>query len=91
MITDKFISINIIKKEKYTGSYHGMRYQMAKLSDETFQCTIYPEPFCYECTPDEKKQTAGFPLSGEGLAACITWLNQQYEDNRSQWEGAALR
>lgn len=89
MITSQFLSINIIKKEKYTGSYKGMRYQMAKISDETFQSTIYPEPFCFECTPDDKKQSAVFPLSEEGLASSIAWLNEEYEKNPSRWNEAS--
>ena len=50
------ISVNYIKKEPFTGGYKGMRYRLIKCGDG-MEVTIWPEPYNYLRTPDEKKQS----------------------------------
>lgn len=40
---------------------------------------IWPEPFCFEVTPDEKKGSKQFDFSEEGLCAAIDWLNENHD------------
>ena len=54
MITDHNIALNYIKKENLTGSYQGMRYVFMK-EEENLVVYIWPEPYCFEKTDDEKK------------------------------------
>lgn len=52
-------------------SFQGMRYQVEKWQkdneEECFRAAIWPEPFCFEKTPEENKTYAYFPYTEEGL------------------------
>lgn len=77
-----FLSLNFVKKEDYTGSYQGLRYMLHQetVDDEKkLQVCIWPEPFGFEATPDEKKLSELFPFSEEGMAQAIEWMNARYE------------
>lgn len=41
---------------------------------------IWPEPFCFEVTPDEKKGSKQFEFSEEGLCDAISWLNESHDE-----------
>lgn len=61
MIDKKLIPVGGLKKEPFSGGHLGMRYYFrADESKETFSVFIYPEPWSFEQTPDEKKQSASF-------------------------------
>ncbi len=74
--------VNFLKKEKFTGSYRGMRYRMekaAKGEEETvLLVTVWPEPYGYDATPEEEKIHREFPFSEEGIRNGVDWLNEQY-------------
>ena len=40
---------------------------------------IWPEPFCFEVTPDEEKGSKQFEFSEEGLCEAIAWLNENHD------------
>ena len=84
MIEQTAISVNYIKKEPVTGSYKGMRYRMVKDKDD-MEVTIWPEPYNYITTPEEKKQRKIFPLTNEGKEEAVTWMNEQYEQQKDLW------
>ena len=72
-------SLAYIKKTRYTGSFHSMRYLLA-LKDGQISATIYPGPYCFEVTPDDVKETNLFEYSPEGLNETVDWLNQRYDE-----------
>lgn len=41
---------------------------------------IWPEPFCFEVTPDEKKGSKQFEFSEKGLCDAISWLNESHDE-----------
>ncbi|MCI8597014.1 MAG: GNAT family acetyltransferase [Lachnospiraceae bacterium] len=79
-----------INRGVYTGSYQGMRYRMCKKTEEGeeayLEAVIYPEPYCFEATPEEKKQFHKFPFTEDGFTEAIHWLNEEYERQREYWE-----
>lgn len=81
-----------INRGTYTGSYCGMRYRMCKKEREEgekyLEAVIYPEPFCFEKTPEEQKTFQEFPFTEEGFDAAVGWLNEEYERQREVWEKA---
>jgi hypothetical protein len=80
-IDSQKISLNFIKKEPFTGSYKGMRYQlMNDKENDMMVVIIWPEPFCFEKTPDEQKQKKSFPLTNEGKEEAVAWLNMCYKE-----------
>ena len=88
MIDKRLIPYGGLKKEPFSGSHHGMRYMMNGddgKNSTTFSVWVYPEPWCFEQTPDEEKEHAVFSLSDEGMDQAIAWLNERYEAKKERW------
>ncbi len=73
MLKPPGLSIQFLKKEAYTGSFSGKRYYLAKSGDALAACA-YPEPWCYEKTPEEHKVRKDFPFTPDGLSDALKWL-----------------
>ncbi|MCD8369533.1 MAG: hypothetical protein LUC94_04225 [Clostridiales bacterium] len=87
------ISVAYLKKSRFTGSYRGMRYQLeraeivGKEATETepeektpvIRATIWPEPFNFEVTAEEKKHWKNFPFTLDGIWESVDWLNAEHE------------
>lgn len=70
-------------KAPYLGSYHGMRYYLAREGEKPdFQLVAitWPEPFCIDVTPEEQKVKKEFPFTEEGYEEAVAWLNQQHKE-----------
>lgn len=89
MITnDDILNMNFYKKEKFTGSYCGMHYLIKKdteASADIFRATIWPGPYNFATTPDEKKQSETFPFTPEGKEQVVAWLNEQWLAQKGAW------
>ncbi|MDD7403286.1 MAG: hypothetical protein SO170_03865 [Butyribacter sp.] len=72
-------------------SYEGMRYQVERAGAEEEYClkvSVWPEPFCYEKTQQDKIEAKEFAYSEEGLDEVYTWLCNKYEEEQERWEHA---
>ena len=111
MITgDDILNLNFYKKEKFTGSYQGMRYlikkdkievpaeagadeakdsetESAATSMDVFHVTIWPGPYNFISTADDKKTCKTFPFTLEGKDLVVEWLNEQWRTRRDEWSG----
>lgn len=90
---ENFHVLNYIKKEEYTASMEGMRYMLKKKESEgesVLEAVIWPEPYCYAKTEEDKKLRKQFPLSSEGVEQAADWLNEQYEARRPFWKAAKI-
>lgn len=79
--TDDVLNMNFYKKEKFTGSYKGMRYLLKKDTEEertVFRCYIWPGPYNFASTPDEQKTMAVFDFTEEGKQEAVDWMNGQW-------------
>lgn len=79
---DGMISIPYLKKAVFTGSHKGMNFMIKKSSSEEgdkIWSTVWPGPFNFAVTEDEKKTSREFAFSQEGLKEVIVWLNEYYE------------
>ena len=88
MIDKRLVPYGGLKKEPFSGSHNGMRYYMNGddgKSSTTFTVWVYPEPWCFEQTPDEEKESATFPLSDEGMDQAVSWLYERYEAEKERW------
>ncbi|MCC8137157.1 MAG: GNAT family acetyltransferase [Clostridiales bacterium] len=72
------ISLEFLKKRNFTGSCKKMRYNLF-IEEGRLMAAVYPQPYCWECTPGEQKTFQSFEVSKEGLEAAVTWLNEIYE------------
>lgn len=84
------IAIPLLKKSAFTGSYQGMRYRLKKETvtlegeeKEVIRAAIWPEPFAYPNTPDEKKEWEDFSFDQDGLNKAVEWLNHKHEEEFS--------
>ncbi len=85
------LSIPYLKKAIFTGSFQGMRYRLEKVEQEEGQClkaTIWEGPYNYAVTPEEKKESAEFPFSEEGILQVVDWLNGKWEEEPERWRKA---
>ncbi len=93
MITpEDILNLNFYKKERFTGSYLGMRYLICKEKDgdgddaaDCLKVYAWPGPYIFDKTPDEKKVSASYPFSDEGRRMVVDWLNQLYESRKEEW------
>ena len=76
---EKILPLQFLKKSPFYGSCQKMRYRLAKQDDALGVC-IYPGPFGFDATPEDKKQYFTFEFSEEGYDDAIAFLNQKYEE-----------
>lgn len=79
------------KKAVLKAGYGGMRYQIEQAGEGEgchLLVTVWPEPFCFEKTAEDKKQRKQFAYSEEGLDEAHEWLCGIYEKERQRWEHA---
>ncbi len=86
MITRKDVMpINYYKKEAFTGSYQGMRYMIRKHEDDEgakLEVIVWPQPFCFEKTDEDKKIHALFSFDEEGILEAVDWMNDIHSDKK---------
>ncbi|HIZ44673.1 MAG TPA: GNAT family acetyltransferase [Firmicutes bacterium] len=75
---EKLLPLQFIKKSPFYGSCQGMRYRLRRQEEELEVC-IYPEPFAFDATPEEKKRYFTFAFSEEGYEEALALLNREYE------------
>lgn len=72
-----------------------MRYRIEKKEEENaplFLVTIFPGPYSFEATAEDKKRTKTFPFTEEGLTELCDYLNEAYLASPALWEeGKRLR
>ena len=93
MIDKRLVPFSGLKKEPFSGSHQGMRYLLAAdngRDSTTFTAYVYPEPWCFEETPDDEKEGASFPLSDEGMDQAMDWLHERFDAEKKRWTQAAL-
>ena len=89
MIDKRLVPFSGLKKEPFSGSHQGMRYLLAAdngRDSTTFTAYVYPEPWCFEASPEEDKTLREFPFTPEGVEEAIRWLNASYEEKREYWK-----
>lgn len=78
--------------KRYMGSFRGMRFLIQPVGEDRenarLEACVFPEPFNYEHTAEEKKIYERFPYSEEGLDQIHVWLNRMYEDRKEEWKEA---
>ena len=91
MIQTAGLSVKYLKKQPYSGSHQGMRFRLhAPKDSDTVSVWIYPEPWCFEETSDDQKESASFPLSEEGMDQAMAWLHERFETEKKRWTQASL-
>ena len=92
ILREDILSMEFLKKSEYTGCHQGMRYRLEGISGEEgrqLKVTIWPEPFNYLKTPEEKKQSRLFVFAESGVEEAVTWMNEKLVQDAGLWENAA--
>lgn len=80
------------KKAKLKAGFKGMRYQVEQTGDSDgvmhLKASVWPEPFCYEKTPDRYKLSQEFAYNESGLDDAYNWICTCYENDTRRWEHA---
>ena len=76
-------SLALVKKERFTGSYRQMRYMLCA-EDGKLKANVYPQPWCWEATPEDQRETAYFDLTNAGIDDAVRWLNRKYNEQWSE-------
>lgn len=84
-----FMPVNFLKKEKFTGSYKGMRFRMEK-EEDSLLVSAWPEPYGFDATSQEKKRQTRFTFDAQGIADGVAWLNEQYKEDEPVWRASRL-
>ena len=74
MISILGLSVKALKKEPFSGSQGGMRYYIAA-SGDSLAAYVYPEPWCFEATPEDQKTWKEFPFTQDGLSDAVAWID----------------
>lgn len=100
----EYMPLEYIRKQKWSGSFQGMRFLLHRVVEEEqnhgeepeekgkeqvfLEVVVWKEPYSYEATPEEEKQRHRFPFSEEGRELAISWLEDIYEHHREEWRAA---
>ncbi len=90
--TEDVLNMSYYQKEKFTGSYRGMRYLLQKSSADgadVFLAYIWPGPYNFASTEDRLKTSATFPFTDEGKQMAVDWLNEQWLLRKGEWQDHA--
>ena len=89
LTTDEVLNLNYYKKTTYTGWMGGMRFLIRRETpeegDAIFHVWVWPGPYIFDLTADERKFDAVFPFTEEGKQQAVDWINAQFEEHKSLW------
>lgn len=77
------ISINLLKKEVFTGSDGKLRYRLHKqkeAEEDVLTATYWIGPYCFDATSEEDKISKNFEFTKEGIGSAADWLNTIVEN-----------
>lgn len=82
---DGMVSIPYLKKTTFTGSERKMNFLLRKAAGEEgepdrIQAVVWPGPFIFSLTEEEKKTYQTFPFSTEGIHEAEAWLNERSQE-----------
>lgn len=82
------LAFNFYKKEKFTGSYLGMRYLIQKTTEngaDYFSVATWPGPYNFASTDETLRTVKLFPFTEDSLQDVTGYLNQVYEEGKAEW------
>ena len=87
--TDEILNLNYYKKTTYTGWMEGMRFLIRREApedgDAIFHAWVWPGPYIFNLTDDDRKFDATFPFTNEGKQQVVDWINSSFEEHKDLW------
>lgn len=75
----------------YSAGHNGMRYLIKREGDKPdfiIKAYVWQGPYCFSATPAEKISSQEFEYSEDGRLAAISWIKNQYETRKDEWDAA---
>lgn len=89
LTADEVLNLNYYEKTSYSGWINGMRFLIRREqdgeTDAVFHAWVWPGPYIFDLTEDEKKLDFTAPFSVEGKQTVVNWINEQYEQHGDLW------
>ena len=68
-----------------------MRFRMEKFEKEgadapILRVSVWPEPYSFDCTPEEEKEFLECSFDADGIAKGVDWINERYEAELPRWK-----
>lgn len=86
---DEVLNLNYYKKTSYSGWINGMRFLIRREASEDggafFHAFVWPGPYIFDLTADEKKTEFTAPFTEDGKQMVVDWINGQYEAHPERW------
>ena len=48
--------------------------------------SVWPEPYSFDCTPEEEKEFLECSFDADGIAKGVDWINERYESELPRWK-----
>lgn len=99
----EYMPLEFLKKQKWSGSFQGMRFLLHKIErtkpellesgepekpEAWLEAVVWKEPYSYEVTPEDAKLRNRFSFDEAGREAAITWLEEVYDSRKEEWQQA---
>ena len=98
------LSLAYLKKADFSGSCQGMRFRFhraeknaetegqgnggTQAAQQVLEIVAWEAPYCFDVTPEAKKQKAEVAFSEEGIQQGIDWLNGRWQAEPERWKAA---
>lgn len=72
-----------------TGGQQGMRYRLLRIGEKPdfrLCASVWPGPYAFDYTEEEKITSREFAYSAEGREEAIGWMTEQYETRKDEWD-----
>jgi len=89
------LNMNYYKKTSFSGWMKGMRFLLKKeelpvedgeeSKPPIFHAWVWPGPYIFSMTPEDKKTDETFPFTEEGRRSAVDWINAQLQDRVDEW------
>lgn len=91
---DEALNLNYYKKTTFTGWMKPLRFLIKQEKPEEgepiFHAWVWPGPYIFELTDDNKKIDKTAPFSEDGKKEIVDWINEQYELHKEVWSSKLL-
>ena len=83
MKRNQLLSLSFYEKLPFYGSEDGIRYKVERINTDEkkqFLVHVWPEPYAFDETEDEKKKNAVFDFSEDGIMEVADWINRNIQN-----------
>ena len=86
-----FYACEFLKKRKIHRQLQRHAFSHEKFEKEgadapILRVSVWPEPYSFDCTPEEEKEFLECSFDADGIAKGVDWINERYESELPRWK-----